>query len=132
MEPESNQVSNTSGTRRIIPLPAFAEASAGKHSHGTVISSTMCLCKSFTFFPLASSSSEALPNTFSFLHFSHFHIGITLAQKRWRETDQSRAPKSQSPKRPSLICAGDQLMFLAFLSKSSLSFVTETNHDDVA
>src|SRR3989338_7566410 len=122
MEPESNHVSNTSGMRLIF----------SPHVHGTRISSTICLCRLSTFFPLASSSSEALPNTCSFLQFSHFHIGITLAQKRWREIDQSRAPKSQSPKRPSFMCAGDQLMFFALLSKSSLSFVTETNHDDVA
>src|SRR3989344_5406304 len=58
------------------------------HGHGTVISSRTCLCKSSTLFPLASSNSDALPKTFRASHFSHTHIGITVAQKRSRVIEQ--------------------------------------------
>src|SRR3989338_5261689 len=102
------------------------------HLQGTVTSSTMCLCRSSIFLPLASSSSAALPNTFCFLHASQRHTGMTLAQKRWREMDQSRAPSSHLPNLPSLICSGDQLIFLASLSALSFTSITFTNHDDVA
>src|SRR3990167_1794750 len=118
--------------RRITPRhsPSFAKASEGEQ--GTVTSSTMCLCKSSIFFPLASSSSAALPNTLCFLHASQRHMGMTLAQNRWREMDQSRAPSSHLPNLPSLMCAGDQFTASAFFSKFSFIFVTETNHDEVA
>src|SRR3989344_4626059 len=123
MEPESNHVSSTSGTRRINPSHC---------QHENTMSSTMCLCKSFIFFPLASSSSDALPNTRFVLHFSHTHTGMTLAQKRCRLIDQSRAPSSHLPQRPSLICSGDQLMPFALRQSSLFIFVTATNHDEVA
>src|SRR3989344_1706702 len=122
MEPESNHVSNTSGMRFIVP----------PHWHCTVISSTMCLWRLSIFLPLASSSAATLPKMRFVLHFSHIHTGITLAQKRWREIDQSRAPSSHLPQRPSLMCLGDQLMAFAFLSRLSFIFVTETNHELVA
>src|ERR1035437_4380922 len=102
------------------------------HSHGTVISSTMCLWRSGTVFPLASSSSATPPNTRIFLQVSQRHIGMALAQKRWREIDQSRAPSSYLPKRPSFMCFGDHEIFSAFARRFSFIFVTETNHDDVA
>src|SRR3989344_1449984 len=102
------------------------------HSHGTVTSSTMCLCRSFTFLPLAVSSSAMLPNTRTFLHFSQRQSGMTLAQNRWREIDQSRAPSNHLPHRPSLICEGDQEIFFAFFSKFPFSSVTLTNHEEVA
>src|SRR3989344_6885483 len=123
MEPESNHVSRTSGTRFIVP-PHFSQAK--------IISSTICLCRSVTFSPLAFSNSATDPNTRYLLHASHCHTGITLAQNRWREIDQSRAPSSHLPNLPSLMCSGDQLTFFAFRSRSSLILVTETNHDEVA
>src|SRR3989338_768034 len=123
MEPESNQVSSTSGIR-FIASPLLA--------HGNVISSTMCLCKSVTFSPLAFSNSATDPNTRYFLHSSHCHTGITLAQNRWREIDQSRAPSSHLPNLPSLMCSGDQLIFLASLMALSFTSVTFTNNEDVA
>src|SRR5438552_2686823 len=102
IEPESNQVSNTSDTRFILP-PQLQENST---------SSTTSLCKSFTKTPLAFSSWAADSNTCSFLQASHRQTGIVLAQKRWREIDQSRAPASHCPNLPSFTCSGDQLIFL--------------------
>src|SRR3989344_5070443 len=96
------------------------------------ISSTMCLCKSSIFLPLASSSSVALPNTRTVLHFSHFQIGITLAQNRCREIDQSLAPSSHLPHLPRLMCSGDQLIGSAAFNNFSFSSSIFTNHDDVA
>src|SRR3989344_8257091 len=100
--------------------------------HENSISDLMCLCKSSIFFPLASSSSAAEPNTRMVLHFSHFQIGITLAQNRCREIDQSLAPSSHLPHRPRLMCSGDQL--ICFALSRSISFCSSifTNHDDVA
>src|SRR3989344_5719641 len=121
MEPESNHVSKTSGMRRIVP----------PHAQVAVISSTMCLWRSSTFFPLASSSSEALPNTRFVLHFSQIHTGITLAQKRWRLIDQSRAPSSHLPHRPSLMCSGDQLIGRALSRICFFCASIFTNHDEV-
>src|SRR3989344_967493 len=123
MEPESNHVSRTSGTRFIVP-PHFSQAK--------IISSTICLCRSVTFSPLAFSNSATDPNTRYLLHASHCHTGITLAQNRWREIDQSRAPSSHLPNLPSLMCSGDQFIFLASLMALSFTSITFTNHEDVA
>src|SRR3989344_1406814 len=71
------------------------------------------------------SSREPMAVTFP---LASFQIGKGLAQKRWREIDQSRAPRSHLPKRPSFICAGNHVIPFAFLNKFSLIFVTETNH----
>src|SRR3990167_10251111 len=98
-----------------------------------VTRSTTCLCRSATVWPLAASSSAAEPNTICSPHaWSHCQIGITDAQKRWREMDQSRAPSSHLPNRPSLMCSGVQPIFWASLMALVLILVTETNHDEVA
>src|SRR3989338_6176956 len=134
MEPESNQVSKTSGTRFMSP-PHF--------SHLNVISSTICLCKSSTFCPLNSSNSFIEPKILVFTHLCfapllpsislvHLQIGITEAQNLCREIDQSRAPSSHCPNRPSFMCAGIQLIFLTNLIASGFTASTFTNHDEVA
>src|SRR3989338_9920705 len=119
--------------RFIIPShsPACAEASAGRQQVNSILS-TMCLCKSSIFWPLTSSSSAALPNTRTDLHFSHFQIGITLAQNRCREIDQSRAPSSHLPHLPHFMCSGDQLIGFALSRSASFFSSIFTNHDEVA
>ena len=75
----------------------------------------MCIrdrCKSVTSAPVFSLISAMEPKTSIRGNFglSDFQTGIGVPQKRLREIDQSRAPSSHLPKRPSLICPGIQLI----------------------
>src|SRR3989339_302864 len=137
MEPDSNQQSSTSGMRFITP-PHFLQ--------GKVILSTICLCKSSTFCPPNFSNSSTLPITFISLHVffcrdakfcvstlpPQRQIGIALAQNLCLEIDQSRAPSSHCPNRPSFMCFGVQ--FISSASFNALSFISVifTNHEAVA
>ena len=60
------------------------------------------------------------------------HTGIGDPQKRLRLIDQSRAPSSHMPKRPSRTWPGTQLMSELMASIRSLMSVTFTNQDEMA
>jgi hypothetical protein len=87
--------------------------------------------RSFTFWPLARSSSATLPKTLS-LPDGLRHTGIGEPQKRLREIDQSRAPSSHLPNWPSRTCEGIQLIFWLSATIRSRIAVTFTYHEVIA
>src|SRR5690606_12025277 len=128
MEPDSNQQSSTSGTRRIIDLPV------GSSGLGRTSSSTIGRCRSVTFTPKSRSSSSSDPytSTRGYSGLSDFHTGIGEPQNRLRLIDQSRAPASHLPNEPSLTCPGTHVICWLSSTIRSRILVTATNHDDTA
>src|SRR5262245_55127660 len=117
MQPESNQQSITSGTRFIDAL---------HFAHGKVTSSIHGLCtircsESDGSFSAALLNAENARGFFASIsatdagasmcwHFSHAQMLSGVPQKRSRESAQSTLPFKKSPKRPSLMCSGAQVM----------------------
>src|SRR5690606_5237722 len=128
MEPDSNQQSSTSGTRRIIDLPV------GSSGLGRTSWSMPGRCRSVTFTPKSRSSSASDPytSTRGYSGLSDFHTGIGEPQNRFRLIDQSRALASHLPNEPSLTCPGIQLICWFSSSIRSLNLVTATNQLDTA
>ena len=91
IEPESNHVSRTSGTRRIVPA---------HFSHFSVTVSMNGRCRSVS--SLRPSSADELTHRCS-PHPSQIHIGTGVPQYRLRENCQSMLFSSQSPMRPVLM-----------------------------
>ena len=104
MLPDSNQQSNTSRTRRMVPPGVLRD--------GKVMSSTDSRCRSCTLpdsSPARASSSATEPmHSMSLGSSSQRQMGIGVPQKRLRARFQSRAPASQLPKRPVPTCSGTQ------------------------
>jgi hypothetical protein len=71
--------------------------------------------------------SAKLPITSTRAQSSQRHTGMGAPQKRERETAQSRALASQSPKRPSRTCDGTQLTRRFSSTRRSRYFDTVTN-----
>ena len=106
MEPDSNQQSSTSGTRRIVERPV------GSSGLGRVRASMKGRCRSSGRTPKSRSSSSSEPYTSmrGYAGSSLRHTGMGEPQNRLRLIDQSRAPSSHMPKRPSRTWSGTQLI----------------------
>ncbi len=108
MAPDSNQQSNTSGTRRNV-LPFF----------WNVRWSMRCGCRSVTFCPVSCSSSATEPMQWCSRPSSDSHMGMGVPQKRLRLMLQSRASASQLAKRAWPTNSGTQWMpWLCFAMRS--------------
>ena len=128
MEPDSNQQSSTSGTRRIVDCPV------GSSGLGRVRSSTAGRCRSVISVPKSrwSSSIEPYTSTLGYVGSSLFHTGIGEPQNRFRLIAQSRAFSIHLPKLPSLTCSGTQVISWFSSTIRSRNSVTLTNHDEIA
>src|SRR6266700_5645357 len=128
MEPDSNQQSSTSVTRRMVDLPD------GSSGLGRVISSMAGRCRSVISTPKSACSSASEPYTSvrGNSGLSDFHTGIGLPQYRLRLIDQSRVFSSHLPNWPCLTCSGTQVIRSLSFSISSLIAVVETNQDVTA
>src|SRR5699024_2733520 len=134
IDPESNQTSKTSSTRRIMDLPV------GSSGFGRTSSSIQGRCRSTSpsvfrgSLPKACSSSDREPSSSSSVWLGSWdsHTGMGEPQYRLREIDQSRAFSSHFPNWPCLTLPGIQLMSSLMRNMSSLKSVTLTYQEVIA
>ena len=123
MEPDSNQQSNTSSTRRSTPRPV---------ADGMVRPSTYSRCRSVTRTPVRASSSAMEPTTTTSSPSSEIQMGSGVPQNRLRLTAQSRASRSQLAKRPTFTDSGTHAVLSLAASSRSLMASTRTNQEGTA
>src|SRR5215470_5457311 len=128
MEPDSNQQSSTSLTRRIVDLPV------GSSGFGLVSLSMPGLCRSVGRTPKSRSISSRDPYTSvrGWSGSSLRQTGMGEPQNRFLLIDQSRAFSSHLPNWPCLTCSGTQVICSFSSTIRSLNVDTATNQLDTA
>ncbi len=136
MQPESNQQSITSGTRRIVPAqPAAAHGSSTASIHGLWTmrssdrpgSSAWAARKAAKASGLRASISAQEAGASWWPQTSHSQMLSGVPQKRSRDRAQSTLPARKSPKRPSRMCSGSQVTSWLFSMTWSMTEVVLMN-----
>ncbi len=134
MQPESNQQSITSGTRRIVaPQPAQGKVTLSTHGlwttrcSGRFGSFAQAAAQSERHAGLRSSARSSLSSASSAPQASHCQIGSGVPHHRSRDSAQSTLLARKSPKRPSLMCSGSQKTCWLLAIASSIRSVVRMN-----